>query len=132
MCRPPNVAEISGGPGAKRPETATAMLLSWLHFKHRKPDPYLRQRAGPPGTPAPASTRSPAKAGSTCAPMPRRGCASRARSSACSKPSRRSSDMQEQPRWRRYLRFWGPDVAADVDDELRFHLEMRERDFLAA
>lgn len=40
--------------------------------------------------------------------------------------------MQEQPRWRRYLRFWGPDIAADVDDELRFHLEMRERDFLAA
>ena len=39
--------------------------------------------------------------------------------------------MREQPRWRRYLRFWGPDVAADVDDELRFHLEMRERDFLA-
>ncbi|HYU32949.1 MAG TPA: ABC transporter permease [Thermoanaerobaculia bacterium] len=40
--------------------------------------------------------------------------------------------MREQPRWRRYLRFWGPDVAADVDDELRFHLDMRERDFLAA
>ncbi len=33
---------------------------------------------------------------------------------------------------RRTLRFWGPDIAADVDDELRFHLEMRERDFLAA
>ncbi|HEX7181626.1 MAG TPA: ABC transporter permease [Thermoanaerobaculia bacterium] len=40
--------------------------------------------------------------------------------------------MREQPRWRRYLRFWGPDVAADVDDELRFHLDMLERDFLAA
>ena len=40
--------------------------------------------------------------------------------------------MREQPRWRRTLRFWGPDIAADVDDELRFHLEMRERDFLAA
>ena len=40
--------------------------------------------------------------------------------------------MREQPRWRRYLRFWGPDIGADVDDELRFHLEMRERDFLAA
>jgi predicted permease len=40
--------------------------------------------------------------------------------------------VREQPRWRRYLRFWGPDIAADVDDELRFHLEMRERDFLAA
>jgi putative ABC transport system permease protein len=40
--------------------------------------------------------------------------------------------MREQPRWRRYLRFWGPDIAADVDDEIRFHLEMREQDFLAA
>src|SRR6185436_15625841 len=44
--------------------------------------------------------------------------------------------MREQPPMlqnnRRYLRFWGPDVAADVDDELRFHLDMRERDFLAA
>ncbi|HVG11147.1 MAG TPA: ABC transporter permease [Thermoanaerobaculia bacterium] len=40
--------------------------------------------------------------------------------------------MHEQPRWRRYLRFWGPDVEADIEDELRFHLEMRERDFLAA
>ena len=27
------------------------------------------------------------------------------------------------PLWRRYLRFWGPDVEADVEDELRFHLE---------
>ncbi len=40
--------------------------------------------------------------------------------------------MSEIPRWRRYLRFWGPDIDADIDDELRFHLEMRERDFLAA
>ena len=40
--------------------------------------------------------------------------------------------MHEQPRWRRYLRFWGPDLEADIDDEIRFHLEMRERDFLAA
>lgn len=29
------------------------------------------------------------------------------------------------PRWRRYLRFHGPDVPADVDDELRFHLDQR-------
>ncbi|HEU4628503.1 MAG TPA: ABC transporter permease [Gemmatimonadaceae bacterium] len=33
--------------------------------------------------------------------------------------------MGDVPRWRRYLRFWGPDVDADVEDELRFHLEMR-------
>ena len=31
--------------------------------------------------------------------------------------------------WRRYLRFWGPRAAADVDDELRFHIEMRVHDY---
>ena len=48
------------------------------------------------------------------------------------------SDPQQTPApearrastWRRYLRFWGPHAASDVDDELRFHLEMRERDYL--
>ena len=33
--------------------------------------------------------------------------------------------MTPGPRWRRYLRLTRADVAADVDDELRFHLEMR-------
>jgi putative ABC transport system permease protein len=33
--------------------------------------------------------------------------------------------------WRRYLRFWGPRAAADVEDELRFHIEMRVRDYMA-
>lgn len=33
--------------------------------------------------------------------------------------------------WRRYLRFWGPRAEADVDDELRFHVEMRIRDYMA-
>jgi len=40
--------------------------------------------------------------------------------------------VREQPRWRRYLRFWGPDIEADIDDEIGFHLEMRERDYRAA
>jgi len=35
-----------------------------------------------------------------------------------------------EPLWRRYLRFFGPDVDADVEEELRFHLEMRERSYL--
>jgi putative ABC transport system permease protein len=39
--------------------------------------------------------------------------------------------MRDQPAWRRYLRFWGPNVDADVDDELRFHLDMRQRDYEA-
>ena len=33
-------------------------------------------------------------------------------------------------RWRQYLRFWSPNVDGDIDDELRYHLEMREKDFL--
>ncbi|HEX6059009.1 MAG TPA: ABC transporter permease [Gemmatimonadaceae bacterium] len=36
------------------------------------------------------------------------------------------------PAWRRYIRFWGEDVRADVDDELAFHIEMRTRDNVAA
>ena len=28
------------------------------------------------------------------------------------------------PAWRRYLRFWGSNIHSDVDDELRFHLDM--------
>lgn len=32
-------------------------------------------------------------------------------------------------RWRRYLDFFGPNVEADVQDELRFHMEMRIRDY---
>jgi putative ABC transport system permease protein len=35
----------------------------------------------------------------------------------------------KRPAWRRYVRFWGPNVDADVDDELRFHLDMRARDY---
>ena len=35
------------------------------------------------------------------------------------------------PAWRRYLRFWGSDVDADVADELQFHLDMRARDYEA-
>ena len=33
--------------------------------------------------------------------------------------------MSPTPRWRRYLRFIRPNVAADVDDELAFHIAMR-------
>jgi predicted permease len=32
------------------------------------------------------------------------------------------------PAWRRYLRFLRPDLQADIDDELDFHLAMRTRD----
>jgi predicted permease len=37
----------------------------------------------------------------------------------------------EPSRWRRYLRFWGPNVDADIGDELQYHLEMRVQDFIA-
>src|SRR5215208_2244197 len=38
--------------------------------------------------------------------------------------------MRETPIWRRYLRFLGSDPAADVDDELEFHLSMRTKDLM--
>lgn len=39
--------------------------------------------------------------------------------------------MTQEPRWRRYLRFFGYRGVADLDDELRFHIEMRVRDYMA-
>jgi putative ABC transport system permease protein len=35
------------------------------------------------------------------------------------------------PAWRRYLRFWRSDADADVDDELRFHLDTRTEDLVS-
>lgn len=35
------------------------------------------------------------------------------------------------PSWRRYLTFWRGDIARDVNDELRFHTEMRVDEFMA-
>ena len=39
--------------------------------------------------------------------------------------------MKSEPFWRRYARFFGPDPAADVKDELRFHLEAKSDDLIA-
>jgi predicted permease len=36
------------------------------------------------------------------------------------------------PAWRRYLRFWSSDSRADLEDELRFHLESRVDEAVAA
>src|SRR5437764_674676 len=33
--------------------------------------------------------------------------------------------------WRRYLRFWGPDIEADVRDELHFHFEQRVGEYMS-
>src|SRR5690242_9900504 len=30
-----------------------------------------------------------------------------------------------EAKWRRYLRFWRPSIDADLDDEIRFHLDER-------
>lgn len=38
---------------------------------------------------------------------------------------------ESRTRWPRYVRFWGSNVDADIDDELRYHLEMRIGDFIA-
>jgi predicted permease len=35
------------------------------------------------------------------------------------------------PAWRRYLRFWGSSITDDVDDEIRFHVEMRVAEYVA-
>jgi predicted permease len=40
--------------------------------------------------------------------------------------------MTHEPPWRRYLRFVRPDVVADVDDEIAFHLEARATELVAA
>ena len=45
-------------------------------------------------------------------------------------PFRRTHSPHPVPLWRRYRAFFRPDVDADVDDELRFHLEMRIADFV--
>ena len=39
--------------------------------------------------------------------------------------------MAQVPMWRRYLRFWGPDLRADVDTELQDHLEMLTEQYVA-
>ncbi|MEX2153828.1 MAG: ABC transporter permease [Gemmatimonadaceae bacterium] len=39
--------------------------------------------------------------------------------------------MSSDPKWRRYHRFFGRRGVADLDDELRFHVEMRVRDYMA-
>src|SRR5688500_9117596 len=38
---------------------------------------------------------------------------------------------RREPMWRRYRRFFRSDIAADVDEELEFHLEMRAREYEA-
>jgi putative ABC transport system permease protein len=42
-----------------------------------------------------------------------------------------TSDSRLEPKWRRYLRFFGAKGVADLDDELRFHIDMRIRDYVA-
>lgn len=39
--------------------------------------------------------------------------------------------MKSEPIWRRYLRFWGPDPASDVEDELRFHIRTKTDELIA-
>jgi predicted permease len=40
--------------------------------------------------------------------------------------------MTREPAWRRYLRFVRADVAADVDDEIEFHIEARAAEYVAS
>ncbi len=34
------------------------------------------------------------------------------------------------PMWRRHLRFWGPDIEADVKDEIDFHIDRRAQELI--
>jgi predicted permease len=40
------------------------------------------------------------------------------------------NDAHKSPAWRRYLRFWGSDLPADVDEEIRFHLDMHVAEYI--
>ncbi|MGH7554637.1 MAG: ABC transporter permease, partial [Longimicrobiales bacterium] len=44
--------------------------------------------------------------------------------------NREDRGNREHPSWRRYLRLWLPDAARDHEDEVSFHLAMRERDLV--
>src|SRR5690349_12132033 len=46
-------------------------------------------------------------------------------------PDRATRSGESTPRPRRAWRFWRPDVAAEVDEELHFHLEMRAAEYEA-
>ena len=37
---------------------------------------------------------------------------------------------QGTPIWRRHLTFWRTNIDSDLDDEIRFHLEMRTRELI--
>jgi putative ABC transport system permease protein len=39
--------------------------------------------------------------------------------------------VHNSPTWRRYVRFWRPDIAADVDDEIEFHVQETVDDLVA-
>jgi hypothetical protein len=40
--------------------------------------------------------------------------------------------MSESPKWHRYLPFWRANVAADVDEEITFHVEARAQELIDA
>jgi putative ABC transport system permease protein len=40
--------------------------------------------------------------------------------------------QRKPPAWRRYLQFWGANANRDIDDELRFHIEMRAAEYVRA
>lgn len=44
---------------------------------------------------------------------------------------RQAFSPPNEPRWRRYLRFWRADPTADVDDELKFHIQEKVDDLVS-
>src|SRR5580698_9269673 len=51
-------------------------------------------------------------------------------SAACGSNPCRRIGMKPIPIWRRYARLFGPDPAADVKDELHFHIEAKIDDLI--
>src|SRR6185436_10048184 len=47
------------------------------------------------------------------------------RGAGAGRRARGAHRMTQGPMWRRYLRFFGPDNRADLEEEFRFHLDMR-------
>src|SRR5262245_39898838 len=97
---------------------------------------------GSVGQPAAREVLSPDGGGTTAAPRElghlvnlrsgrRAGAERQAAARAMTPFDSRGSLRASTPLWRRYLRFWGANPAADVEDEFAFHLEMRVEELRA-
>ena len=116
------VEEGSLYPALRRLEDRGFITAQWGLSENNRRARYYELTAGGPTPP-------PERGGAVARVFGRghRRCCARRRAS----PERRMPDDRREPMWRRYRRLLRSDIAADVDEELQFHLEMRARDFEA-